>query len=162
MDFVVVDVDEGNLVVDVRSEVARHPFLRHGDCEGDKVCEVLLLKVDFKGACGGERDFSQGGGDGVFSFRFSLLDFSRLTQIRDLMRILTIFLLKCVEEVLDELVIVHGKQGTIELYFVDTEYQLADLFTKALPKERFEYLVQRIGMRFLTPTELDRLANLSS
>ncbi|GJV67833.1 hypothetical protein Tco_1483342 [Tanacetum coccineum] len=38
----------------------------------------------------------------------------------------------------------HVEQGTIELYFVGTEYQLADLFTKALPKERFEYLVNRI------------------
>ncbi|GJV31298.1 retrovirus-related pol polyprotein from transposon TNT 1-94 [Tanacetum coccineum] len=47
--------------------------------------------------------------------------------------------------------------GTIELYFVRTEYQLADLFTKALPKERFEYLVHRIGMRCMTPTELDCL-----
>ncbi|GJW57648.1 retrovirus-related pol polyprotein from transposon TNT 1-94 [Tanacetum coccineum] len=40
----------------------------------------------------------------------------------------------------------HFEQGTIELYFVGTEYQLADLFTKALPKERFKYLVYRIGM----------------
>nr|GEW86834.1 retrovirus-related Pol polyprotein from transposon TNT 1-94 [Tanacetum cinerariifolium] len=31
------------------------------------------------------------------------------------------------------------EKGTIELYFVGTEYQLADLFTKALPKENFEY-----------------------
>ncbi|GJT66564.1 putative reverse transcriptase domain-containing protein, partial [Tanacetum coccineum] len=38
----------------------------------------------------------------------------------------------------------HVKKGTVELYFVGTEYQLADLFTKALPKERFEYLVHRI------------------
>nr|GEW09788.1 Gag-Pol polyprotein [Tanacetum cinerariifolium] len=29
----------------------------------------------------------------------------------------------------------HVKQGTIELYYVGTEYQVADLFTKALPKE---------------------------
>nr|GEW21426.1 hypothetical protein [Tanacetum cinerariifolium] len=28
------------------------------------------------------------------------------------------------------------------------EYQLADLFTKALPKERFEYLVHRIGIHY--------------
>ncbi|GKB09625.1 hypothetical protein Tco_0837937, partial [Tanacetum coccineum] len=35
----------------------------------------------------------------------------------------------------------HVKKGTVELYFVGTEYQLVDLFTKALPKERFEYLV---------------------
>ncbi|GJY10248.1 retrovirus-related pol polyprotein from transposon TNT 1-94 [Tanacetum coccineum] len=41
-------------------------------------------------------------------------------------------------------------------------YQLADPFTKALPKERFEYLVHRIGMRCITPTELERLAKLSS
>ncbi|GJW82737.1 hypothetical protein Tco_0155882 [Tanacetum coccineum] len=38
----------------------------------------------------------------------------------------------------------HVKRGTVEIYFVGTEYQLADLFTKALPKERFEYLVHRI------------------
>ncbi|GJT52663.1 retrovirus-related pol polyprotein from transposon TNT 1-94 [Tanacetum coccineum] len=38
----------------------------------------------------------------------------------------------------------HVEKGTVELYFVRTEYQLADLFTKALPKERFEYLVHRI------------------
>ncbi|GKC27574.1 retrovirus-related pol polyprotein from transposon TNT 1-94, partial [Tanacetum coccineum] len=39
----------------------------------------------------------------------------------------------------------HVEKGTIELYFVGTEYQLADLFTKALPKERFEFLVHKIG-----------------
>nr|GEX29298.1 retrotransposon protein, putative, unclassified [Tanacetum cinerariifolium] len=38
----------------------------------------------------------------------------------------------------------HVKKGTVELYFVGTGYQLADLFTKALPKECFEYLVHRI------------------
>ncbi|GKB36395.1 retrovirus-related pol polyprotein from transposon TNT 1-94 [Tanacetum coccineum] len=52
--------------------------------------------------------------------------------------------------------------GTIKLYVVGTEYQLADLFTKSLPKERFEYLVHRIGMRCMTLTELDHLAKLSS
>ncbi|GKC92515.1 hypothetical protein Tco_1157957 [Tanacetum coccineum] len=56
----------------------------------------------------------------------------------------------------------HVEKATIELYFVRTEYQLADLFTKALPKERFEYLVHGIGMRCMTPTELERLAKLSS
>ncbi|GJS54500.1 retrovirus-related pol polyprotein from transposon TNT 1-94 [Tanacetum coccineum] len=39
----------------------------------------------------------------------------------------------------------HVEKGTVELYFVGTEYQLVDLFTKALPKERFEYLVHRIA-----------------
>nr|GEU47435.1 retrovirus-related Pol polyprotein from transposon TNT 1-94 [Tanacetum cinerariifolium] len=38
----------------------------------------------------------------------------------------------------------HVEKDTVKLYFVGIEYQLADLFTKALPKERFEYLVHRI------------------
>ncbi|GJT24604.1 retrovirus-related pol polyprotein from transposon TNT 1-94 [Tanacetum coccineum] len=38
----------------------------------------------------------------------------------------------------------HVEKGIVEIYFVGTKYQLADLFTKALPKERFEYLVHRI------------------
>nr|GEY56065.1 uncharacterized mitochondrial protein AtMg00810-like [Tanacetum cinerariifolium] len=50
------------------------------------------------------------------------------------------------------------KLGTIELYFVKTDYQLADLFTKALLAERFNYLVRRLGMRSLSPQELERLA----
>ncbi|GJX56341.1 hypothetical protein Tco_0286238 [Tanacetum coccineum] len=45
----------------------------------------------------------------------------------------------------------HVENGIIKLYFVRTEYQLADMFTKALSKERFEYLVERLGMRCLTP-----------
>nr|GEY21447.1 hypothetical protein [Tanacetum cinerariifolium] len=38
----------------------------------------------------------------------------------------------------------HVEKCTMELYFVNTEYQLADLFTKALPKKRFKYLVHHI------------------
>nr|GEX90666.1 ribonuclease H [Tanacetum cinerariifolium] len=38
------------------------------------------------------------------------------------------------------------KKGTIELYFVGTEYQLADLFTKSLPKARFKFLIEKLGM----------------
>ncbi|GJY13367.1 hypothetical protein Tco_0382676, partial [Tanacetum coccineum] len=38
----------------------------------------------------------------------------------------------------------HVERGTVGIYFVGTEYQLADLFTMALPKECFEYLVHRI------------------
>ncbi|GJW92963.1 putative ribonuclease H-like domain-containing protein [Tanacetum coccineum] len=56
----------------------------------------------------------------------------------------------------------HLEKGTVEIYFVGTEYQLADLSTKALPKERFEYLVHRIGMRCMTPTQLESLTKLSS
>nr|GEZ50897.1 copia protein [Tanacetum cinerariifolium]GEZ58258.1 copia protein [Tanacetum cinerariifolium] len=51
----------------------------------------------------------------------------------------------------------HVENGTIELYFVKTDYQLADLFTKALPVDRFNYLVRRLGMGGLSPEELDRL-----
>nr|GEX46847.1 putative RNA-directed DNA polymerase [Tanacetum cinerariifolium] len=51
------------------------------------------------------------------------------------------------------------EKGIVELFFVGTEYQLADLFTKALPVERFQYLVRRLGMRCLTPVELKALAN---
>nr|GEZ91792.1 hypothetical protein [Tanacetum cinerariifolium] len=47
------------------------------------------------------------------------------------------------------------ENSIIELYFVRTEYQLADMFTKALPDDRFKYLVRRIGMRCLTPAELE-------
>nr|GFC00013.1 retrovirus-related Pol polyprotein from transposon TNT 1-94 [Tanacetum cinerariifolium] len=50
------------------------------------------------------------------------------------------------------------EKGFVELFFVRTEYQLADLFTKALPVERFLYLVRRLGMRCLTPAELEALA----
>ncbi|GJS81478.1 retrovirus-related pol polyprotein from transposon TNT 1-94 [Tanacetum coccineum] len=52
----------------------------------------------------------------------------------------------------------HVEKGTIELYFVKTNYQLADLFTKALLVDRFNYLVHRLGMRSLSPQELERLA----
>ncbi|GJV01784.1 retrovirus-related pol polyprotein from transposon TNT 1-94 [Tanacetum coccineum] len=56
----------------------------------------------------------------------------------------------------------HVEKGMIELYFVKTDYQLADLFTKALPVDRFNYLVRRLGMRSLSPTELERLAKSRS
>nr|GEZ70771.1 hypothetical protein [Tanacetum cinerariifolium] len=52
----------------------------------------------------------------------------------------------------------HVEKGTIELYFVKTNYQLAVIFTKALPADRFNYLVRRLGMRSLSPKELKRLA----
>nr|GEU35241.1 hypothetical protein [Tanacetum cinerariifolium] len=39
----------------------------------------------------------------------------------------------------------HVEKGTIELYFVKTDYQLADLFTKSLSADRFNYLVRRLG-----------------
>nr|GEZ00027.1 ribonuclease H-like domain-containing protein [Tanacetum cinerariifolium] len=47
----------------------------------------------------------------------------------------------------------------IELYFVNTEYQLADLFTKALGRERIEFLINKLGMRSFTPETLKQLMN---
>nr|GEZ83814.1 hypothetical protein [Tanacetum cinerariifolium] len=39
-----------------------------------------------------------------------------------------------------------------------TDYQLADLFTKAIPVDMFNYFVRRLGMRSLSPHELERLS----
>nr|GEZ36684.1 retrovirus-related Pol polyprotein from transposon TNT 1-94 [Tanacetum cinerariifolium] len=52
----------------------------------------------------------------------------------------------------------HVEKGMIELYFVKTDYQLANIFTKALPTDHFNYLVRRLGMRSLSSKELQHLA----
>nr|GEZ14782.1 hypothetical protein [Tanacetum cinerariifolium] len=51
------------------------------------------------------------------------------------------------------------ENGVIELYFVNTEYQLADLFTKALGRERIEFFINKLGMRSFTPETLKQLMN---
>nr|GEX80302.1 hypothetical protein [Tanacetum cinerariifolium] len=48
------------------------------------------------------------------------------------------------------------------VWIFSTKYQLANMFTKALPEDRFKYLVRRIGMRCLTPAELEVLAKESA
>nr|GEU47541.1 hypothetical protein [Tanacetum cinerariifolium] len=53
----------------------------------------------------------------------------------------------------------HVKNGVIELYFVNTKYQLADIFTKALSRERIEFLINKLGMRSFTPETLKQLAD---
>ncbi|GJR05592.1 retrovirus-related pol polyprotein from transposon TNT 1-94 [Tanacetum coccineum] len=53
----------------------------------------------------------------------------------------------------------HVENGVIELYFVNTEYQLADIFTKALAKERIEFLINKLGMQSFTPETLKHLAD---
>nr|GEZ25004.1 hypothetical protein [Tanacetum cinerariifolium] len=45
----------------------------------------------------------------------------------------------------------------VEVYFVETTYQLADIFTKALPRERFELLLPLLGMKQLSPETLREL-----
>ncbi|GJV96394.1 hypothetical protein Tco_1547971 [Tanacetum coccineum] len=51
------------------------------------------------------------------------------------------------------------ENGVFELYFVRTEYQLADIFTKALCRERIEFLIDKLGMRSFTPETLKELAD---
>ncbi|GJY46483.1 retrovirus-related pol polyprotein from transposon TNT 1-94 [Tanacetum coccineum] len=43
----------------------------------------------------------------------------------------------------------HVENGVVELYFVNTEYQLADIFTKALGRKTIEFLINKVGMRSL-------------
>ncbi|GKD00714.1 retrovirus-related pol polyprotein from transposon TNT 1-94 [Tanacetum coccineum] len=43
------------------------------------------------------------------------------------------------------------ENGVVELYFVRTEYQLADIFTKALVRKRFEFLMNKLGMKSMSP-----------
>ncbi|GJT86777.1 retrovirus-related pol polyprotein from transposon TNT 1-94 [Tanacetum coccineum] len=51
------------------------------------------------------------------------------------------------------------ENGVVELYFVNTEYQLADIFTKALGRERIKFLINKLGMRSFTPETLKLLAD---
>nr|GEZ17941.1 hypothetical protein [Tanacetum cinerariifolium] len=50
------------------------------------------------------------------------------------------------------------ENGIVELYFVRTEYQLADIFTKPLPKERFNFLIEKLGIKSMSSDTLKRLA----
>ncbi|GKD14328.1 retrovirus-related pol polyprotein from transposon TNT 1-94 [Tanacetum coccineum] len=50
------------------------------------------------------------------------------------------------------------KNGVVELYFVRTKYQLADIFTKALARERFEFLIDKLGMKSMSLETLKSLA----
>ncbi|GKC78582.1 retrovirus-related pol polyprotein from transposon TNT 1-94 [Tanacetum coccineum] len=49
------------------------------------------------------------------------------------------------------------EKGVVELYFMRIEYQLADIFTKALPRERFEFILPRLGLKSRKPETLKRL-----
>ncbi|GKA50204.1 hypothetical protein Tco_0743277 [Tanacetum coccineum] len=49
------------------------------------------------------------------------------------------------------------EKGMVELYFVTTNYQLANIFTKALLRERFEFLLPRLGMKSMSLETLKRL-----
>ncbi|GKC70095.1 retrovirus-related pol polyprotein from transposon TNT 1-94, partial [Tanacetum coccineum] len=49
------------------------------------------------------------------------------------------------------------ENGIVELYFVRTEYQLADILTKPLPRERFNFLIEKLDMRSMSSETLKRL-----
>ncbi|GKD28671.1 retrovirus-related pol polyprotein from transposon TNT 1-94, partial [Tanacetum coccineum] len=51
------------------------------------------------------------------------------------------------------------ENGVIELYFVNTEYQLAYIITKALARERIEFLINKLGMWSFTSETLKQLAD---
>nr|GEV39550.1 retrovirus-related Pol polyprotein from transposon TNT 1-94 [Tanacetum cinerariifolium] len=51
------------------------------------------------------------------------------------------------------------ENGVVKLYFVNTEYQLADIFTKALCRERIKFLINKLGMRSFTSETLQQLAD---
>ncbi|GJR05709.1 hypothetical protein Tco_0528693 [Tanacetum coccineum] len=50
------------------------------------------------------------------------------------------------------------KNEVVEVYFVKTVYQLVDIFTKSLARERFEFLIKCLDTQSITPEELKRLA----
>ncbi|GJU49777.1 retrovirus-related pol polyprotein from transposon TNT 1-94 [Tanacetum coccineum] len=52
---------------------------------------------------------------------------------------------------------VQVENRVVELYFMETNYQLADILTKALPRERFKFLIPRLGMKSMAPETLRRL-----
>ncbi|GKB05013.1 hypothetical protein Tco_0833208 [Tanacetum coccineum] len=47
----------------------------------------------------------------------------------------------------------------VELYFVKTEYQLANIFTMPLARERLEFLINKLGMRSMSPETLKKLTD---
>ncbi|GKG04470.1 hypothetical protein Tco_0314857 [Tanacetum coccineum] len=53
------------------------------------------------------------------------------------------------------------ERKVVELYFVETKYQLADIFTKALPRERFATLLPLLGVTQMSPETLKELQDES-
>nr|GFB49764.1 copia protein [Tanacetum cinerariifolium] len=54
------------------------------------------------------------------------------------------------------------EQQIVELFFVETKYQLADIFTKALPRARFETILPLLGVRQMSPETLKDLQDNAS
>ncbi|GJU32349.1 hypothetical protein Tco_1175938, partial [Tanacetum coccineum] len=49
------------------------------------------------------------------------------------------------------------ENGVVELYFMKMDYQLANIFTKALPRERIKFLLPWLGMKSISSKTLKRL-----
>nr|GEW23234.1 hypothetical protein [Tanacetum cinerariifolium] len=49
------------------------------------------------------------------------------------------------------------ENGKVELYFVRTKYQLADIFTKSLRRKTFNFLIEKLDTRSMTLKTLKRL-----
>ncbi|GJU58130.1 hypothetical protein Tco_1235896 [Tanacetum coccineum] len=87
----VVDLENREVVIkhvvvemDYKGPVANYPWFKNRDylvifVVGEVLECVLLLEMDFDGACGGERDFFLGGSERVLSFGCSSLVDVRLT-----------------------------------------------------------------------------------
>ncbi|GKA85622.1 retrovirus-related pol polyprotein from transposon TNT 1-94 [Tanacetum coccineum] len=50
------------------------------------------------------------------------------------------------------------ENGIVELYFVQTKYQLADIFTKPWPREIFNFLIEKLGIKSMSLNTLKSLA----
>ncbi|GJT84317.1 retrovirus-related pol polyprotein from transposon TNT 1-94 [Tanacetum coccineum] len=50
------------------------------------------------------------------------------------------------------------ENDVVELYFIRTKFQLADIFTKALRQERFEFILNKLEMKSMSPKSLKSLA----
>ncbi|GJZ70037.1 retrovirus-related pol polyprotein from transposon TNT 1-94 [Tanacetum coccineum] len=49
------------------------------------------------------------------------------------------------------------ENGVVELYFIRIEYQLTDIFTKPLTRERLEFLIKKLGMQSMSSETLKKL-----
>ncbi|GJV85530.1 hypothetical protein Tco_1525428 [Tanacetum coccineum] len=49
------------------------------------------------------------------------------------------------------------KRRVVELYFVETKYQLADIFTKVLPRECFDTILPLLRVKQMSPKTLKEL-----
>nr|GEY40873.1 retrovirus-related Pol polyprotein from transposon TNT 1-94 [Tanacetum cinerariifolium] len=64
-------------------------------------------------------------------------------------------------ELKEEVYVPRGWYETLSRFLLDNkfskDYQLAGIFTMALPREWFEFLLSRLGMKSMTPKTLKRL-----